>query len=297
MKNQRRNEIMVGFTVLAGIVILLFGFAEFKEWQLSSSRYTLRVRFTTASGLEVNDPVFLNGIKVGEVDAITFEQRSIIVELAISNEYRIPTDSRVSIQMLELMGGKKVDITQGLATTMLESGAEVKGAVEPDISGALSFVGSLEGDVRGITGNANRILDHVNGIVGDPAVIAGIKESAENLRVLSRDLRSMVTENRGSVKTITGTVDRLSRRVDSLLVTLTPGVEQGLRTANSALTRGDSLLASVQTLVTEIRESRGLVHTVLHDTTLTARIDKMLAKTDSLASIIINGDFKVRIRL
>lgn len=297
MKEEQRNEIKVGLTVIAGLLVLLFGFSVFKNWSIGKDQYELRMHFPQSSGLQRGDQVSVNGVRCGEVADVRLENGGVLVTALIESDVVVHQDAVPVIQMLELMGGKKIDIRQSSSGAPADAGFVLRGRVDPDIAGALGVLGQAEGDITSITAQTDSLLRSLNAVVGDEALISSVKETVANLHAITGDLRGYVSRNDDKLDRITGNLLRLTDRADTLLADLQPRIGTGIDKAETVLGNADSLVTDVRSLLAEIRESRGLLHTALHDTTLVRRMDAMLVKLDSLSSIIINGEFRTRVSL
>src|SRR3989339_26014 len=120
MKNQRKTEIKVGVTVLLAIIIFLWILGWAKNWSLSSNRKEISVEFNSAAGLEVDDPVTVSGVREGYVEDIKFNGNKVITLLNIPSDIIIKEDAKFSIMMLDLMGGKKVEVNPGESINELD---------------------------------------------------------------------------------------------------------------------------------------------------------------------------------
>lgn len=297
MKEQRSNEIKVGITVIVGVILLLLGFSIFKEWTLTGGNSRYAFRFPSSAGLQVGDPVSINGVKSGKVVDVALDGgEGVLVHAELEEGAVIAQGAYPTIQMLELMGGKKIEIRQGGGAPH-DPSVELRGGVDPDIAGAFAVLGTLQTKVDTLATKAGTLLDNANAIVGDAEMVAAIKESVGHLRVISSDMRTLLGANRDEINEIATTLARVSRRTDTLLAELRPRLDRGLGSAERLAGRADTLLGDVQSLVGEIRDSRGLLHTVLHDTTFVRRFDNTLLRVDSVLNIIMDGQLKIRLRL
>jgi phospholipid/cholesterol/gamma-HCH transport system substrate-binding protein len=297
MKQQRKLEIKVGATVIVGVIILISGFAIFKEWSPLTAQDQIMMRFPTSAGLQSGDQVALNGVNIGKVASVTLDESSVLVNANVAAGTRILEGAVPTIQMLELMGGKKIEITQGTSDKLIPMDHVIVGTVDPDIAGALHLIGDLEGNVRSLGENANELMINANSIIGDKEFIASMKEAAVNLRDLTIEARSILTENRSNINELASNMNQLVKRVDTLLVDIEPRLTSTLDGADNTLASADSLLFSVQQLVQDIRTGNGIISSALYDTSLTAKTERLLAKVDSVLQIIIDDNMKIRIRL
>lgn len=297
MKEQQRNEIKVGLTVVTGLLILLAGFTVFKDWSIGRSEYRLQVHFPHSAGLESGDQVSVNGVRSGKVASVELENGGVLVTALIESDVQVYRDARPVIQMLELMGGKKIEIRQGIDGTPVGPDDVLVGSVDPDIAGALGLLGEMKGDVQDIATQSDSLLRNLNAVVGDRRFIGSLKETAANLHALSAELRIYMERNSENINDLTVNLASLTGRVDTMLFELRPAVEGSLEKSDRVLTGADSLITDVRGLLREVRDSRGMLHAAIHDTSLVGRMDRMLMKFDTLASILIEGEFNTNIDL
>ncbi|MDH7514443.1 MAG: MlaD family protein [Bacteroidota bacterium] len=297
MEEQRKREIKVGITVIVGIAILLGGISYFKGLSLTKTTHMIRMRFEASGGLQENDPVTLNGVKIGAVHSVEIEGETVLVEAEIDERYTIASDAVPVIRMLELMGGKKVDIEQGKSPVPHDPHRVLPGRVDPDIAGALGMLGDLRERVDSLARKSGDFLDHTNTIVGDTALIGALRESVEHLRTASRELDAMLVRNRGNIDETAENVARLSRRGAQAVDELYPRLSSGIDKVEKLAERADSLLADVDGIVSDVRRSRGVYHSIVTDTTLARRLETITVKLDSVASIIMQGQMRIKLRL
>jgi phospholipid/cholesterol/gamma-HCH transport system substrate-binding protein len=297
MKDQHRNEVKVGLTVLIGLAVLIGGFTVFKGWSPGSSQYIIHMRFPASAGLQTGDQVYVNGVKAGKIKEVVLEENTVLVDAFIDNEIVLTSDATAKIQMLELMGGKKVEIRKGRNNIPLGNLDVIQGSVDPDIAGALGMVGGLGGKVHEIAANANTLLINTNKVLGDSVFTASMKEIVMNLRDVSRTLKPMVAENRGNVKELSTILVGLTKRVDTLVRIIGPKLDRGLGDATTVLRNADTLLSAINALVNDLKSNKSLVSRALYDSTLSTRVNGLLSKLDTLSNFILEGNFKTRIRL
>ena len=111
MKDQRKTEIRVGITIVVGLLIFIWILGWAKNFSLNPSENYLNIKFNNASGLEIGDDVTVNGVRKGNVEDIKVEGQSVIVKISLDNDVNLKEDAKFGISMLDLMGGKKVEIS------------------------------------------------------------------------------------------------------------------------------------------------------------------------------------------
>jgi phospholipid/cholesterol/gamma-HCH transport system substrate-binding protein len=297
VKDHSKNEVKVGLTVIAGLLILLLGFSVFKNWSMGKAQYEIRMHFPTSSGLQTGDQVSVNGVRAGAVSSVELQNGGVLVTALIEQHFQVYREGVPVIQMLELMGGKKIDIRQQGDGSPADASFVMQGRVDPDIAGALGALGEVQGNIQNISVQADSLLRSINSVMGDRQFISSLKETVANLHALSGELRSYAARNSGNLDRLTSNLTTLTSRADTLLADLPPRLTRTMDNTDRLLVKGDATLGDVRSLLTDIRDSRGLLHSVVFDTTLVRRFDVMLTKLDSLSNIIINGEFTTKISL
>jgi phospholipid/cholesterol/gamma-HCH transport system substrate-binding protein len=130
MARTRSIEILVGAFMAAGFVALFF--LAMRVSNLSAGTvtdgYLLKARFDNVGSLKERSPVTLAGVRIGRVEAITFEKATYeaLVTLRIGREYdNLPTDTFANIFTSGLLGEQYVGLDPGGATEFLRDGDTV----------------------------------------------------------------------------------------------------------------------------------------------------------------------------
>lgn len=297
MTEKQKHELKVGATVLAGLCILLIGIALVKGWSVTGGDYSFLIRFQSSAGLQKGDIVTVNGVKSGSVESVVVDGASVLVRVQLHDDVRLTRDVSARIQMLELMGGKKVEILQGRSAEMYDVHTILVGSVDPDISGALGMVGDLKNDVGSIGTNAATLLENLNALLGDKQFQASVKGTFVHLNETMTELRDMIAENRSNTKRITENIARLTLQLDSMLTEFRPEVRATLDKTRGTLMQTDSVFSEMKFLLRDIRERNGFLHTALYDSTFAMRVDSMMGRVNKVLETLLDNGVKVRIRL
>jgi ABC-type transporter Mla subunit MlaD len=166
MSNTKKNvEFKVGLMVIVGLLILLFGILWGKNYRLVSQQSRVSFLFQNTGGLRVNDPVTVNGVKKGQVDAIALQNSGVRVDVMLDHDVRLFTDVRAYITTVEMMGGKKVEIFPGGSGELLDLAnlqGPLRGMQTAGFSEMMMQMGEMSQRVsRGWTRHCSpRSLDH-----------------------------------------------------------------------------------------------------------------------------------------
>lgn len=135
-------ETAVGIFLVIGL--LCIGYMTVKLGHVSlfgDKTYPLTAQFTSVTGLRAGSPVYMLGIEVGRVEALSMDQNNqkAIVEMKIMTGIKIYDDAIASIKTEGLIGDQYLSIDPGGAGSLLQPGGNIT-ETQPaiDISGLIS---------------------------------------------------------------------------------------------------------------------------------------------------------------
>ena len=156
---EKKRETTAGLFVLIGLLFLGVLIVEFGRFgDRFTDHYQLYIEFPDTAGIIKNSEVRLRGAKIGRVashpELITEgATSSVLMEVFIRNEVKIPLDSTFQIGSSGLLGDKFIDIIPPEKETgeYYQSGDKIMGV------GAGGF-DSIKNDAQSIAHNANKLL-------------------------------------------------------------------------------------------------------------------------------------------
>jgi len=111
-----KKETAVGLFVLVGLVAIAYMSIKLGNVQLFTDKYyTVKANFSDISGLKVNAPVQMFGVKIGFVESIGIDQEKgmATVNMLIDNGVKLTDDAIVSVKTNGLIGDKYLKIAPG----------------------------------------------------------------------------------------------------------------------------------------------------------------------------------------
>jgi phospholipid/cholesterol/gamma-HCH transport system substrate-binding protein len=131
---ERQLQFRVGLLVIAATIAgvgLLFRFGEFRG--LWEENYALSIRFGSAPGVERGTPVRKNGIRIGRVREIEFddEHGGVLVHVEIRQAFPLRKDSRAGI-VRSLLGDATIEFTAGQDPRLVNPGDLLEGETPQD---------------------------------------------------------------------------------------------------------------------------------------------------------------------
>lgn len=288
MKNERKTEIKVGITVVFGLIILLWIFGWAKNFSLSSNSFIIKVKFDNVSGLEVGDQVTVNGMRKGFVQDMEVGPNNVLVELSIEKDIVLKEDATFAVSMLDLMGGKKVEVFPGKSEKDFDKTKTANGTFYSDIPSAMSLFGSVQDDLVTVLKDVKISLSSLNKIVSDDKFNEDLKKSLSNLVLLTDKINAMLNENRYEIKTLTANAVELSERTNKLLTDNADNINILFSDLKSLVKKSDELLTDLNTLTSETINQQNNIGKLLYDKEIFKKLNTTLERIDELTSILID---------
>ena len=133
------NETKVGILAAVGIAVLFIGFNYLKGINVFHKGTDYSVEYTSSGGLNVGDPVIIDGFTVGRVKKVELQedQSGVDVVLNFSEDVKIPEGSNAVIRG-NLMGEKYIQIFLSSNTAIVPPGGNLVGQIEADLANTIS---------------------------------------------------------------------------------------------------------------------------------------------------------------
>lgn len=129
MMQSKKTDFFVGLFVILGFVAVLF--LALKAGNLSTfsfdKTYKVIAKFDNVGSLKVRAPVKSNGVVVGRVAHIDFDNQEFraVVTLNMQAEYTFPKDTSATIQTAGLIGEQYIGLNAGGEEDNLADGDEI----------------------------------------------------------------------------------------------------------------------------------------------------------------------------
>jgi ABC-type transporter Mla subunit MlaD len=261
-----------------------------KGISFSPNKRTISIRLATSGGIETGSPIVVNGVKRGSVSDVASNNGSVLVHANIDDASDLKTDATATVTILEITGGKKIEINPGKAQGTFDVDKEMPGTVAADIGGLVTSLGEVSGSAVNLVRRLDTISASLTELMRDGSFVTNVKTissdgallvtdvrtwfstNREPLTASIRDLREISTTLRESVDRNEPKVSQIIDRADKVLLNL----ETTLAKADGAIVGADTLIARINGVVNDIRTNKSLVNMLLYDDKMAARLDTTL---------------------
>ncbi len=308
----KKVHILVGLVVIVAFLILLFGVSFLKDTKIGEKYDNYHVIFDKVSTLAKGDPVKLNGVSLGRVNAIELWNNRVRVSFNLKPSFEdqngnikkisIPKDSRVRVQNIGLMGERQIEIHLGRSNEIYKPGDIIEnGYFDAGIAEAMGTIGKVFEEAEQLVLTVKSVVDSTvgraefvetfNGVLGNAEAVAKklgrilddsdprLRRSLAHLEGAGRELETLVHSQKESVGTIVNNGVDVSERAKALMAKM------------------EDLSAEVTILVRKVNSTEGTIGAMINDSLFYLDMRKTLNSADSLLLIIQKQGLDVNVDL
>jgi len=169
MASYTSTEVKVGAVTIVAIVLFVLGIMLGQNYRVGVKLHTLTMQFPNSGGIQDGSPVVVNGVKRGSVGTIVNNNGSVLITAILDKIDDLRSDASARITILEITGGKKIEINPGLAVNKLNPGNIIPGKTPADIQELVVLLGDVVVDavvllhrIDTIAAEANKIISKGN---------------------------------------------------------------------------------------------------------------------------------------
>ncbi len=311
MTFKKTTEIKVGIVSLLAIAIFIIGITLGKGVNVSVDKKTLRFRFDNSGGITEGSPVVINGVKRGQVESVENQEGSVLILVEMNDISDIKTDASAKITILEITGGKKIELNPGGSAQLFNPKNEIPGRATPDIGDLVATLGEVSGNAISLVRNLDTLALGVNKMMDNGRLAEDLTTIAQNTAELTTNMNVLLKDNyimldktiknlNSLVADIKKTYNKNEPNIDKLFVQL----DTALSNANSLLSKidktmenADLALSDVKDITSEIKQGSGLANKLIYDKSIAQSLDSALNSLNILVNKINEHGVNVNVRL
>jgi len=286
MKNQKKAELKVGITVIVALIIFLWILGWAKNFSFNSNEKQLSIKFQNVAGLVVGDLVSVQGIKKGYVNSLKTENNSVIVDVILSENVNLKKDAQFSIMMVDLMGGKKIEINPGISTSEMDYTQIQQGYFLGDISTAMATLGSVQNDLVAVIGEVKVTLISVNKLLSDSEFTDNLQSSVASLNLLIKKTDNILSQNSNSISELIKNSNEFVSNSNQFILENKDEINTSFSNINQLVKSTDSLVIKLNSFFVEVENKDNNLGKLLYDKELVDNLSFTLKKLKELSDTI-----------
>ncbi|MBN2237508.1 MAG: MCE family protein [Bacteroidales bacterium] len=286
------KETKIGALFIVGAVLLIWGYNFLKGQDLLSNNRTFYAVYQNVSGLAKANPVYINGMQVGQVTEMYFdpsENGTIIVGLSIHIDFPIPKDSNAEILSTDLMGTKAVNLNLGSAKIMAMDGDTLSAKLAASLTEQVeATIGPLKKRAEDLLGNIDEILSSLHAVLSQEQVeklkssiahlestLGGADSLIQNVDGFVADEKTRAEEILTNMESITDNFKNNNEKLNGIITNF-HRISDDLAKANIAgtLTSVNKSMSDFQSIMDKINNGEGNLGMLVNNDSLYLGLEK-----------------------
>lgn len=299
MKKNSALYFSVGLVVLLSIVILTFGMFFLNEKDPRETFNTFHLRFTQVSTLVLDDPVKVNGVKLGKVENIELSGHRVVVTIRLRTDVKIPKDSEIRVQNIGIMGERQIGMILGDSEEYFTPGDTINGQFDAGIAEALGLAGEVCDSTKVLL---EAVKTALNGTIANSDFQERFKVLLTKAEKLEDRLMTLVNTTDPQLKKsldglnevtekVNGLVDGVKAPIDNMFA----GADKVMGNANNLISDLEGVTKHLDELIAKVQSTDNTVGTLLNDRKLHDELVKTVHSADSLFRVILHDGLDVNV--
>ena len=299
MKKNIGLYLAVGLVVLLAIIILIFGLFFLNDKDPREVFDTYYLRFPQVSTLTFDDPVKINGVKLGKVEDIYLSGHRVLVVVRIRNDVRIPVGSEIRVQNIGIMGERQIGIILCDSSENYSPNDTIDGQFDAGIAEALGLAGEIIDSTKTLITSVHQVMDST---IANPEFRTKFRTMMDKAENLEDRLAKMLKDTDPQIKSSLNNLNMATVKVNALLDTVKAPVSGLLadagnlmQDAGGILVKLDSVTNRLTLLTSKLQSTDNTAGILLNDRTLHDDLVQTLHSADSLFQIILQDGLDINV--
>ena len=299
MKKNSALYFSVGLVVLLAVVILVFGMFFLNEKDPRETFNTFYLRFTQVSTLVLDDPVKVNGVKMGKVEDISLAGHRVVVRIRLRTDVKIPKDSEIRVQNIGIMGERQIGMILGDAESYWAPGDTINGQFDAGIAEALGLAGEVCDSTKVLLESVKEAL---NGTIANPDFQERFRTILAKAESLEDRLMTMVNTTDPQIKKSLNGLNDVMGKVETLVDGVKPPMDNLFANADKVVGNADHLVSELEgvtkhldELIAKVQSKDNTMGILLSDRALHDDLVKTIHSADSLFRVILHDGLDINV--
>jgi phospholipid/cholesterol/gamma-HCH transport system substrate-binding protein len=294
------REFKIGFIFILATAVLVWGFSFLKNKNILYKERIFYAVYQHVNGLNPSNPVYINGVKVGQVGKVYFDPKmngDIVVTLVFTDKFPVSKNSTARIFSEDLMGSKAVEILLGDAMEYAQNGDTLRTEIETSLKDAVNQqILPLKIKAEDLISSLDTMVVAIKSVFNKEAredlvaSIKSIRQTLSNLESTTQNLDTLVIMESNRLSSIIYNVDMITRnlnnnsqqinRIFENLVT----VSDTLAKANisGVISNLDNTISNLSVIMSRIEKGEGTLGQLINDDKLYQEIEKSATELNLL---------------
>lgn len=295
-----KREIKIGIIFALGIALLYYGLYFLKGINVFKKQNYYFAVYDRVDGLVRESPVNINGLKVGQVKNIAFDEKNanrIVVEFTVDKKISLPNNSLAMLLSTDLIGSKAIEIKLGDSKKAFAPSDTLKTEIEKSLTEQVSIqMLPVKRKAEDLMLSIDSVLAIVQNILNENTrqnimhSFESIKLTFQNLGHTTATIDTLVTYQTGRLTNIFGNVESITLNIKKNNEKLS-NILQNFSTISDSIAKSEiaatiantnQSLQELSSILGKINNNEGTLGKLVNDDSLYNNLDASAKQLDLL---------------
>ena len=286
-----KREVKIGIVVALGLAVLYYGLFFLKGINVFKKQNTFFAIYDKVDGLAKENPVLINGLKVGQVNSMGFSNDNsgkILVKFFVNSEIKIPVNTVAMLYSTDLIGSKALDLRLGCSDTMAVDGDTLQTDREQSLTEQVSIqMLPVKRKAENLMLSIDSVLAVIKYVLNEKTreniskSFENIKYTFQNLENTTSNIDTLVTYQKNklagifsNIESITYNIRKNNQKLSNILSNvsnITDSISQS--EIASTISNTNKSLENLSEILVKVNESQGTLGLLVNDDSLYKNLD------------------------
>tara|TARA_B110000977_G_scaffold177373_1_gene233813 strand:- start:949 stop:1851 length:903 start_codon:yes stop_codon:yes gene_type:complete len=268
------KELVIGLTTFATVVCFIWGYNFLRGKNVFTQKRDYYAFYENVHGLQVGQPVTINGFKIGQVTAISFDYSfngPLLVSFNISKAIEFTKDTKIRIYDMDIMGSKGLQVEIGTSKLMAVPGDTLSGDIKSSLTDQVTkqLFPLKEGTEKLVS-----VLD---------STLRSITNLADKASLMIETNHSSLTNVVSNIDTLSGVFNAQRSKINSILSNLDRfSNDLAKANVNDAVANLNKTLNNLNGIVSDVNSGDGTLGKLLKKDDLYIELNRTIGALDLL---------------
>jgi phospholipid/cholesterol/gamma-HCH transport system substrate-binding protein len=308
----KKNELKVGIVSILGIAILISAIMILKGVNFIEKSIPVLFIFDNSLGITDGSPIVVNGVKRGNIEKVYNKDGKVYIEAILNEVSDLKSDVSAVISILEITGGKKIEIFPGTEDISYNQNEPIIGRLSADLPTVIQDVGNVSENLASIIVKLDMLLTKTSNVLENDDLANDLQSIIKNTATVTEEMSALIKKNNQNINSSISDLTHILADLRATVNTKKPQIEviiDNLEIASKDLNKLlaqtdntfagiDKLISDVNEIVTEIKSNnKGAINKLIYDKEFADKLDSLVQSFDGLAKQIKEYGINANVRL
>lgn len=284
------KRVKVAIMCIAAIVIFYVGANFLKGIDVFGKKNYYYAVFENSGGLQLSAPLLVNGYKIGKVMDISLVSDNpvkICAEVLVTENIRIPKDSKFEAASQDLLGGSVLKLHLGNATEYAKSGDTLDFFATPGLTDGID---EMKTKIDNILSSVDTIGLSLKDVLHRDGGAQNLKNTLANLESTTENLNEILGQNKAKIGRLVTDLEHFSQTLNDASPKLNSVVDNFSNIADSiakadvaaVINNANKTIEEIDLLVSKINNGEGDIGQLINNDSLYRNLEATTANINNL---------------